>query len=170
MTLSILLTLCRFTTLVAPAAKKSTSLLKLDNALGNRPGSFAVARSGGSVPRFSKMAGSQVAPGFGVEASAGSYNAALLKGNISLLLAGQPLAGDIALPHVAGGGIKSGRLAGAAHGSQSMSQLAEQQHTKGPEAAKANLVWSVSNALGLNRSTTGRSMNIATSGYWVSDS
>jgi hypothetical protein len=156
--------LCRFAALVAPPREPSQLAVP-----GSSPGSFtakfAVARSGGSVPRFSRLAGVPVNSGFGVEASGGSYSAALLQGNLKLLLERNSAAANgltAAVPPCAAAPAPGLPVVSFSSGS-----MLPQEQQRGVLNARGSLFGGAAAAAGV-KSAGGRSGNLGASGYWVS--
>jgi hypothetical protein len=141
--------------------KESSQLAVAHTGPGSFTSKFAVARSGGSVPRFSRLGGANINAGFGVDASAGSYSAALLQSNLKLLLERNTAAADaLAAPSA----VPTPGLPVVSFSSASILPQ-EQQHN--PLNARAALFGNAAAAAG-GRSMGSRSVNLGASGYWVS--
>jgi hypothetical protein len=118
------------------------------------------------VPRFSRLAGVPVSCDFGVEAPGGSYSAALLQGNLKLLLERNSAAADglaIAVPPCAAPRAAPG-LPMVSFNSGSM---LPQEQLRGVLNARGSFFGGAAAAAGM-KSTGGRSANLGASGYWVS--
>jgi hypothetical protein len=107
------------------------------------------------------MGGMPVSSGFGVEASGGSYSAALLQSNLMLLVERNAAAADGFTAQCA---VPTPGLPVVSFSSGSMLPP-EQQH--GPLNARAALFGMAAAAAGM-KSMGSRIVNLAASGYWVS--
>ncbi|KAF6257951.1 Ion transport protein-domain-containing protein [Scenedesmus sp. NREL 46B-D3] len=147
-----------FAALAAPPAQPS-QLPAASSGLGCAPTKFAVARSGGSVPRFSRLGGMPVSSGCGVEASGGSYSGALLQGNLTLLLARNAAAADALAPQCAA------PAPGLPVASFSSGSMLPQEQRRGAVNARLGTLGGASAAAGMN-STGGHNDDPGASRCW----